>query len=365
MRLGGGWLWGGLFRCRSCGVDVSWGYLGDVEWLHCAGRVWPARMVSRVLYWGARRWGRRVGCRFLEGLKNCIIDGELDDEQGSCEVWLKYEDVTFVRVEGRKLVQDCCFPAARIRHSRRCFDGMSPSGLNRPSRLLGTRMSYEVLYYTPARHSPSASQKIARPSIVVHTGHISANLSAQNTCLEPASQARHAALTNRDGTTRPPCHIMSPPWLRTLLLLSACGQAVVVESAHLGHARQADTPKCKAVPSSADWPSPDTWKALNKSIGGRLLQPTPLGAVCHPGHASYSAAQCPVVQAAWFAEPLHSEDPVSAYWSNWSRDTCLPDPRAPCSSAGYPVYVVNATTAEHVKAGVDFGLLTSPSWIMV
>lgn len=80
MRLGGGWLWGGLFRCRSCGVDVSWGYLGDVEWLHCAGRVWPARMVSRVLYWGARRWGRRVGCRFLEGLKNCIIDGELDDE---------------------------------------------------------------------------------------------------------------------------------------------------------------------------------------------------------------------------------------------------------------------------------------------
>lgn len=155
---------------------------------------------------------------------------------------------------------------------------------------------------------------------------------------------------------------MTPPWFRILLLLFASRP---VDSAHLGHARQTQTPKCKAVPGNPDWPSPDIWKALNESIGGRLLQPTPLGAVCHPGQASYSAAQCPVVQAAWFAEPLHSEDPVSAYWSNWSRDTCLPDPRAPCSAAGYPVYVVNATTAEHVKAGVDFGVWTTPSWIMV
>jgi hypothetical protein len=151
---------------------------------------------------------------------------------------------------------------------------------------------------------------------------------------------------------------MTPTWFRTLLLLSA---RQAVESAHLDRARQAGIPACKAVPGSGDWPSPDTWKALNESIGGRLLQPTPLGAVCHPGHASYSAAQCPVVQAAWFTEPLHSEDPVSAYWNNWTRDTCLPDPRAPCSSDGYPVYVVNATTAEHVKAGVDFGLLMLPS----
>lgn len=29
---GGGWLWGVLFRCRPCKVNVSWGYLGDVEW---------------------------------------------------------------------------------------------------------------------------------------------------------------------------------------------------------------------------------------------------------------------------------------------------------------------------------------------
>jgi len=114
---------------------------------------------------------------------------------------------------------------------------------------------------------------------------------------------------------------------------------------------------CKEVPGSENWPALDIWQSFNQSIGGRLIQPIPPGAVCHPGQSSYSAAQCPATQTAWFTEAFHTEDPVSAYWNNWSQDTCLPDPRLPCSAAGYPVYVVNATTAEHVKAGIDFGEL--------
>lgn len=120
------------------------------------------------------------------------------------------------------------------------------------------------------------------------------------------------------------------------------------------------TSGCKAVPGSDEWPSLEQWKALNESIEGRLLQPDPPGAVCHPEHASYDAAACPVIQAAWFTEPLHSGDPVSSMWNNWNNDTCLPNPTLTCSSDGYPVYVVNATTAEHVKAGVDFGQLAHP-----
>jgi hypothetical protein len=42
-------------------------------------------------------------------------------------------------------------------------------------------------------------------------------------------------------------------------------------------------------------------------------------------------------------------------WDNWANFTCFPDPELPCGVGGYPAYVVNATTAEHVKAGVDFG----------
>ncbi|KAK4187062.1 Tetrahydrocannabinolic acid synthase [Podospora australis] len=116
----------------------------------------------------------------------------------------------------------------------------------------------------------------------------------------------------------------------------------------------AAVPLCKSVPGADGWPSLDTWAAFNQSIDGRLLQPTPPGAVCHPDQPSYDASQCSSVQTAWFTEALHSGDPVSVMWNNWNNDTCLPDPRLSCSPTGYAVYVVNATTPQHVKAGVDF-----------
>ncbi|KAK3937418.1 FAD-binding domain-containing protein [Diplogelasinospora grovesii] len=117
---------------------------------------------------------------------------------------------------------------------------------------------------------------------------------------------------------------------------------------------RAAAPSCKAVPGSDAWPSLEIWSQLNQSLDGRLLHPTPPGAVCHPGHDSYNAAECPSLQTSWFSEFFHTNDPVSAEWNNWNNDTCLPDPRAPCSSVGYPVYVVNATTPQHVKTGINF-----------
>lgn len=45
---------------------------------------------------------------------------------------------------------------------------------------------------------------------------------------------------------------------------------------------------------------------------------------------------------------------IGSLFQNFNNDTCLPDPAAPCSSGGYPVYVINATCADHIKAGVDF-----------
>jgi hypothetical protein len=102
----------------------------------------------------------------------------------------------------------------------------------------------------------------------------------------------------------------------------------------------------------------EEWASLNRSVDGHLLQPIPPGAACHEAQpAHYNAAACGEVQAAWFTEPLHSNDPVSSMWNNWNNDTCLPDPTLPCSAAGYPVYVVNASTVQHVKAGIDFGQL--------
>ncbi|EPE10440.1 fad binding domain-containing protein [Ophiostoma piceae UAMH 11346] len=112
------------------------------------------------------------------------------------------------------------------------------------------------------------------------------------------------------------------------------------------------TPACRAIPGSASWPSPDLWESLNKTVGGRLLMPAPPGAVCHPGNPAYSALGCAALY--WSSEFTHSEDPVSVEWNNWTNDTCIPIPSLPCTGYGYPVYVINATTPQHVKAGVDF-----------
>ncbi|KAH8879740.1 FAD-binding domain-containing protein [Thozetella sp. PMI_491] len=111
---------------------------------------------------------------------------------------------------------------------------------------------------------------------------------------------------------------------------------------------------CKAVPGSASWPAAETWARLNDTLGGRLLQPSPPGAVCHPTEPTFASAQCAKAQASWMDEFFHSDSPVSVEWNNWANDSCPPDPRMTCSGSGYPVYVINATTPDHVRAGINF-----------
>ncbi|KAI3552786.1 FAD binding domain-containing protein [Colletotrichum abscissum] len=115
------------------------------------------------------------------------------------------------------------------------------------------------------------------------------------------------------------------------------------------------TPTCKSYPGTADWPSAAEWARLGESLGGgRLLRPSPPGAVCHPGQDAYNETACADVEARWNSYELHVDDPVSVVWSNFANDSCLPDPAYLCSGDGYPAYVVNATTPEHVKIGIDF-----------
>ena len=113
--------------------------------------------------------------------------------------------------------------------------------------------------------------------------------------------------------------------------------------------------QCKAVPGTTSWPSASAWDALNTTLCGNLIAPTPPGAVCHPDQPSYNNATCAVVANLWTTSwTFHSEDPVSVGENNWSNDTCLPYSKDPCNGVGYPVYVVNASQPEHVQAGVNF-----------
>jgi hypothetical protein len=112
--------------------------------------------------------------------------------------------------------------------------------------------------------------------------------------------------------------------------------------------------RCKSIPGSPDWPSDQEWAALNQTLGRQLIKPTPPGAVCHPEQPTYNPAVCPTVQTEWSTFPFHHENPVSSAWNNFNNDTCVPDAQYTCSPLGYPAYVVNAMTAEHVAARVKF-----------
>ncbi|KAL7916572.1 FAD-binding domain-containing protein [Trichoderma velutinum] len=111
---------------------------------------------------------------------------------------------------------------------------------------------------------------------------------------------------------------------------------------------------CKSYPGTSSWPRANTWAALNQTLNGRLMQPPPPGAVCHPGQSTYNASECSQVAEEWTTYDFHMRNPISVMWDNFSNFTCLPDGNTPCSPAGYPAYVVNASTAEHVKIAINF-----------
>lgn len=112
---------------------------------------------------------------------------------------------------------------------------------------------------------------------------------------------------------------------------------------------------CKAYPGTDTWPSTAKWNQLNATLSGRLIKPVAPAGVCHKGQPNYNEAACKLLPDEWKSYDWHSRDPVSMMFDTWSNWTCLPDPKAPCSTAGYPAYVVNATTVDDVKAGVNFG----------
>lgn len=111
---------------------------------------------------------------------------------------------------------------------------------------------------------------------------------------------------------------------------------------------------CKVTPHSSEWPSLTDWNELNNTISGRLLAPPPPAAVCHPDQPIFDSSSCNYVTSAWVNSTFHADNPISVDYNNWNNDTCLPDPSAPCSSIGYPIYVVNATGAQDVKVGIGF-----------
>lgn len=112
---------------------------------------------------------------------------------------------------------------------------------------------------------------------------------------------------------------------------------------------------CKATYDSPCWPSPGDWQRLNDSVSGRLVTPTPPGAVCHASFAGYDNATCNLVSSQWSNTTFHALNLVSA---DYNDVACLPNSTYPCSVEGYPRFVVPALNAKDVQHAVSFARKT-------
>lgn len=73
-----------------------------------------------------------------------------------------------------------------------------------------------------------------------------------------------------------------------LALLSAILQGSIV---------LASASSCRCLPGDSCWPTTTEWKALNTTVGGRLVATTPLGSPCHD--PTYNATECAILQSEW------------------------------------------------------------------
>ncbi|OTA68101.1 FAD-binding domain-containing protein [Hypoxylon sp. EC38] len=120
---------------------------------------------------------------------------------------------------------------------------------------------------------------------------------------------------------------------------------------------------CKCYPGDECWPTANAWAELNSTVDGNLLVNIPPAASCHNSFegplgtiSTYDAAACADATAMWSDEPWTVEKPAAALWTYFTNDTCRPtnNPAEPCTLGFYGVYVIQAQSRDHIKAGVDF-----------
>ncbi|KAJ5361026.1 hypothetical protein N7541_001870 [Penicillium brevicompactum] len=121
------------------------------------------------------------------------------------------------------------------------------------------------------------------------------------------------------------------------------------------------------APFDSCWPSAAEWSSLNETVSGRLMKTIPPGSVCYESELNYNQVACEYLLENWSDSRYHSSNPVTVSDPLWSNSSCTPiysngtsvsgDPNAGakgCSIGFLSPYVVNATTAQQVKATLHF-----------
>ncbi|KAI0259514.1 hypothetical protein BC834DRAFT_1028892 [Gloeopeniophorella convolvens] len=129
------------------------------------------------------------------------------------------------------------------------------------------------------------------------------------------------------------------------------GSCATLRSSHDGKLN------CRNQPGDPGYPTVNEWAALNATTGGRLIAVVPSAKACE---------QLDCTDAQWTSGI--SARPSLALWIlcvyNWEQDyntpaqLCLHNGTT-CAQGMVPLYAINATTAQHIQAGVQFAQANS------
>ncbi|CCT63359.1 related to isoamyl alcohol oxidase [Fusarium fujikuroi] len=110
---------------------------------------------------------------------------------------------------------------------------------------------------------------------------------------------------------------------------------------------------CKCTPGHACWPSLEEWSRFNSSIGGQLIQSSPVAEACYSGPKDNAA--CQNIEKSWTDDVFQVSQPIGYAWPlNLSCPLPTPGLDTKCSIGNSPVYVVNVTCEEDITRGIKF-----------
>ncbi|KAH8593963.1 FAD binding domain-containing protein [Bisporella sp. PMI_857] len=110
---------------------------------------------------------------------------------------------------------------------------------------------------------------------------------------------------------------------------------------------------CRAFPGTPQWPIDEEWQQLNRSLGGALLKPQSLAAVCYSG-PTFDSAKCTALQSDASSSRFYLDDPLTVLTAWPQGDTCPLPAQGNCTQGGSPEYVVNVTTVRQIQIAVNF-----------
>ncbi|KAF8265098.1 hypothetical protein EI94DRAFT_1702711 [Lactarius quietus] len=108
--------------------------------------------------------------------------------------------------------------------------------------------------------------------------------------------------------------------------------------------------RCRNQPGDPGYPTDSDWATLNDTIGGRLVTVVPSVEACRELGCS---------KAQWVSGIFRQTIPGAMNAYNWEQhytppaELCLLNGTT-CAQGDVPLYAVNATTAQHIQAGVLF-----------